>query len=234
MGNYVKSLGKHEEVETLIGDVKLKEGAGVTITRVDEDNALEIASAVGEYEGFGNHWQKLDPHGMILGSLNFNFDQVSFSVKGNGALGALYSESSRCRGLSAPHSCRFKITRGHSPTGLPYGWFCLVKDDPDLYNNLNQEHIGFRSGSDDQIYCTNANGTARTQTGPHGGLWPPRWVKWVRHATDIEFYVDGVLKATHTTNLPTLTNSAFFTFEINGRSDYTHALYMTVPTFGVD
>jgi len=228
------SLGKLAEVEKLFGDIKLKEGASITITRDDPNNALEIAAVAAPYEGFRDHWLKLHPDDQIAGSLGWAFDEVDFAVTGVGLKGALYTGSLRCWGLVSPHSCQFKITRGATGAGAPYGWFCAVKTDPDIHNNLEQEHIGFRAGTDDKIYCTNANGTARTQTATGVSLWPPRWVKWVRTAADIKFYVDGVLKATHNTNLPILTNSAFFTFEIVGHSAFARRLYMTCPILGVD
>ncbi|GAH42545.1 unnamed protein product, partial [marine sediment metagenome] len=53
---YVISLGKFTEEEILHGHVKLKEGAGVTITRDDANNALILSAAAAEYQGFGNHW----------------------------------------------------------------------------------------------------------------------------------------------------------------------------------
>jgi len=39
------TLGKFGEAEVLLGNVKLKEGANITITRIDGDNALEIAAS---------------------------------------------------------------------------------------------------------------------------------------------------------------------------------------------
>jgi len=40
------TLGKFGEAEVLLGNVKLKEGANITITRIDADNALLIAASV--------------------------------------------------------------------------------------------------------------------------------------------------------------------------------------------
>ncbi|GAG74840.1 unnamed protein product, partial [marine sediment metagenome] len=40
-----------------------------------------------------------------------------------------------------------------------------------------------------------------------------------RKPASIDFYVDGVLVVTHNTNLPAITNSAFFTF-LKGREGY--------------
>jgi len=231
---YVISLGKFGEAEVLHGEVKLKEGANITITRDDPDNALEIATAATPYEGFRNHWLKFDPDGAIAGSLNWSFDEVNFAVSAIGTKGALYTESLRTWGLVSPHSCQFKITRGITGAGAPYGWFCMAKTDPDIHNNPLQEHIGFRAGADDKIYCTNADGVARTQTATGIVLWPPRWVKWVRTPASILFYVDGVLVATHNTNLPTLTNSAFFTFMMQGASNFPRELYMSCPMLGID
>lgn len=231
---YVINLGKLTEVETLHGEVKLKEGANIIITRDDPNNALEIATAAAPYEGFRNHWSKLDPDGVLAASLGWDFDEVHFSVGAVGHKGAIYTDFLRTWGLVSPHSCQFKITRGITGAGAPYGWFCAVKTDPDIHNNLTQEHIGFRAGTDDKIYCSNADGAARTQTGPHGLLWPPKWVKWIRDPAQIRFFVDGVLVATHNTNLPSITNSAFFTFEIVGNSAFARPLYMSCPILSID
>jgi len=231
---YVISLGKFTEAEVLHGEVKLKEGAGITITRDDPNNALEIAAVIQPYEGFRNHWNKLDPDGALAASLGWDFDEVHFSVGAIGHKAAIYTDSLRSWGLDSPHSCQFKITRGAIGAGAPFGWFCAVGTNPDIHVNLNQQHIGFRSGNDSKIYCTNADGVNRTQTDTGLYLWPPKWVKWIRDPAQIRFFIDNVLVATHNTNLPTLTNSAFFTFEGVGSSNFSRLLYMTCPIMGVD
>lgn len=234
VGEYVKTIGVFDSADVFLGNVKLKQGTGITLTEDDPNNAIEIAAAVTPYEGFRNHWLKFDPDGIIAGSLAWSFDQVMFGPHNVGEKGALYTASMKTWGLSSPHSCQFKIARGITFAGAPYGWFCMVATDPDIHNNLYQQHIGFRAGTDDRIYCTNADGSNRTQTGTGISLEPPKWVKWVRSPDDIKFYVDGALVATHTTNLPAQTTSTFFTFEIVGHYAGPRPLYMTCPMLGVD
>lgn len=56
------------------------------------------------------------------------------------------------------------------------------------------------------LYAHNANGTTATSTNISSGLTLTNWNTYeivVDPGTDVKFYVNGTLKATHTTNLPT-------------------------------
>lgn len=83
-------------------------------------------------------------------------------------------------------------------------WEALAADPP----ALTAEHYGFKviNGA---IYATNADGTTEkaTDTGiSFSGAWAAHFLE-VRYisASQIEYYVDGVLKATHTVNIPSFT-----------------------------
>lgn len=56
------------------------------------------------------------------------------------------------------------------------------------------------------MYAQNANGTTATSTDVSSGITFTNWNTYeivFNPGTDIKFYINGILKATHTTNLPT-------------------------------
>lgn len=72
---------------------------------------------------------------------------------------------------------------------------------------LTDKHIGFIAdiGGTHKLYASNANGTTQTKTDIVSGINIDdiNTLRIVMNgSTDIKFYVNGVLKATHTTNLP--------------------------------
>lgn len=79
------------------------------------------------------------------------------------------------------------------------------------------KHIGFfidiGAGAVAGVYASNANGSAQTLTDVTGSF--PSWtqVNWLRivlSATDVKFYINKTLVATHTTNLPTGAFTGFY------------------------
>jgi len=74
---------------------------------------------------------------------------------------------------------------------------------------LTGKHEGFiwgKNGGVLKLWATNADGTTQTKTDISSGLsWSNTYNYCVVHTAgvDVKFYVDGTLKATHTTNLPT-------------------------------
>jgi len=64
-------------------------------------------------------------------------------------------------------------------------------------------HIGFKIVAG-RIWASNGNGVAGTQTDTliDMGVWMTRWLYLEHKGTSIDFYIDTVLKATHTTNIP--------------------------------
>ena len=69
---------------------------------------------------------------------------------------------------------------------------------------------------DATIYASNADGTTQTKTAITGVTLAARNVYFIDFTTgsSVKFYVNDVLKATHTTNLPDTTNAARMYFGI--------------------
>lgn len=77
---------------------------------------------------------------------------------------------------------------------------------------MTGKHIGFelqRSGGTTTLYASNANGTTQTQTSISGYTTGVDSLYQIVKdgTTQVRFYVDGTLKATHTTNIPSGTNT---------------------------
>lgn len=89
-----------------------------------------------------------------------------------------------------------------------FGFFNHVSTFP----TTTQHHVGFRlvetAGAGDGnaiLYASNGNGTNGTQTQIATGVgqFESQDVAIIQHQSSIDFYLAGVLVATHTTNLPT-------------------------------
>lgn len=80
------------------------------------------------------------------------------------------------------------------------------------------------------LYAQNANGSAATSTDISSGITATQWNTYeiiVTPGTDIKFYVNGTLKATHTTNLPT-SGTPIFAIGTNANGRVHH---ITEPVF---
>ncbi|MDD3134862.1 MAG: hypothetical protein PHF64_00025 [Methanoregula sp.] len=82
---------------------------------------------------------------------------------------------------------------------------------------LTQHHLGWKvvNGA---IYATNADGSTEkaTDTGiTYSSAWEQHTLSIIRLASSIEYYVDGVLKVTHTDNIPTLGNCQLWCSIVN-------------------
>lgn len=67
-----------------------------------------------------------------------------------------------------------------------------------------QKHIGFKIiGS--RLWASSADGVTQeiTDTGIDVGVWGGHWLSFHHKGTSIDFYVSGVLKATHSNHFPT-------------------------------
>lgn len=231
---YVINLGKLGEAQTLHGEVKLKEGANVTLTRDDLNNAIEIAAAGAAFEGFGNSWLKHDPSGQLAASLHFKFDEVSFNITGAGIDCRLYTEPMRNWGFRRPCSCEIKLAKGASAGGNPSVYAAIVYTTADIRSNMNQDCVGWMTGPNGAVSCFNGNNTGFKRTNFAWGNWPPVWLKWILSATDIKFYANGTLVATHTTYLPASQNDCFFALQGFGSSPFSEPVYMTRPHYSAD
>lgn len=93
----------------------------------------------------------------------------------------------------------------------PYEIFCGLTDTSIICNasGLTRRHIGFWI-EDGVLYATNANGTTQSATDISSGLTLSDWNKFrvvLDPGTSVKFYVGDVLKATHTTNVPSGTTT---------------------------
>ncbi|MBA7633703.1 hypothetical protein ES703_41274 [subsurface metagenome] len=231
---YVISLGKLTESEILHGHVKLKEGAGITITRDDPNNALEIIAAAAEYEGFGDKWLKYDPSGQLAASLHWRFDEVSFGVTGVGIDCRLYTEPMRAWGFRRPVACELRRARGADGAGNPYVYSAIVATTPDIRNNMSQPCVGFMTDPIGAVSCFNGDGVGFKKTDFAWGIEPVVWLKWVISDVDIKFYGNNTLLATHTTYRPTNVRDLFFAHQAYGTSPYPRMVYLTRPHYSAD
>jgi hypothetical protein len=89
--------------------------------------------------------------------------------------------------------------------------FYNVGDTP---SNDNAAGFGFRIIDTGNFVAVNGNGTSSTttDTGVANGL---KNLLAIQTVTEIKFYIDGVLKATHTTNMPLLIARAFQVYITN-------------------
>ena len=197
VGNFVKSLGKlTEESEVLIGDVKLKEGAGVTITRVDEDNALEISAEAAEYEGFADKYTITKTPADMLDHPFFRSDEIVFSIVGTNhkiivESGEMYTWET-WQSLSL-YFCCGKGAR--LPTNM-LAFFGMNRGDPDILSHPENASIGVYLANY-RWHAQNGDGVnfTRTALDTYSPAHPMPF-KIVRSASDIKWYRNGVLKAT--------------------------------------
>ena len=82
------------------------------------------------------------------------------------------------------------------------------------------------------IYAVTANGTTNTNTNISSGITFGDWNTYEIVAlpgTSVKFYINGTLKATHTTNLPTTACNFFGFAQTGGRT-----MYLTTPTISLE
>ena len=89
-----------------------------------------------------------------------------------------------------------------------------------------EHHVGFHIKMTSGTPVFNATNAGGTQTITDLEItWvvnTPYFISWVMiSGTNIKFYVDSVLKATHTTNLPTTENGNMFTFGVDNEAGTT-------------
>lgn len=103
--------------------------------------------------------------------------------------------------LAAPWMLNAKIKMGTS-TNNSEMWVGLLNSSLSIPTNTSI-HVGFKLINGD-IYATNGNGTNGIQTslGVHLDQWGASYLAFDWNSANIKYYVDGVLKTTHTTYLP--------------------------------
>jgi hypothetical protein len=97
--------------------------------------------------------------------------------------------------------------------------------------NENVDHAGFIV-QDTILYASNANGSAQTKTaiGTWNSAWSGKVLAVVGTADSLLFYVNSVLKATHTTNLPNKSEYRMF-FQIINSVDETRGMKLVATNF---
>lgn len=94
------------------------------------------------------------------------------------------------------------------------------------------EHIGFYI-EDGTLYASNANGTTQTRTDISAGITlddvPHMYRIIFTGGTDIKFYVDGTLEATHTTNLPSMSDFQSIAFATEQQGNFTCVSVISDP-----
>lgn len=95
---------------------------------------------------------------------------------------------------------------------------------------LTSRHIGFFI-QDGTLYASNADNTTQTRTDISSGVTLTNYnvFKYVRGTSDIKFYVNNTLVATHTTNIPTGNTNAGFAVGITTRTGAARSMY--IPRF---
>ena len=89
-------------------------------------------------------------------------------------------------------------------------WLYLVQTDEGLPPSDTCDHAGFKI-IDGRVWATNADGTTETatDTGFDVTVDEFHYFEMIGDGSSIKYYIDDVLKATHTTNLPSSWNYKF-------------------------
>lgn len=229
VGEYVKTIGVFDSADVFLGNVKLKEGAGITLTEDDPNNAIEIASPGARPFLFGGHWQMASSSGHTPGIWDAGYDYVRQYVHAIGEDHQLFTLPQYGWGTWNDESLELKLFRTTPAGGVPHWAFGIVFQDPNILDNPTQDGIWFR-GSYIYLYAENANGTTRTSTQIRDSdFGVPTWLRWTREADTIKFYYRNTLQATHTTNLPIHNKECIFTFQVRGRDVNPRVLGITRP-----
>lgn len=120
--------------------------------------------------------------------------------------------------------------------------FCVVGDlGAGASSDETKQHVGFKfvlGNNTITTYATNADGSTQTSTDLSVSDSNPHLYGLTYDATSIRFYVDGILKATHTTNLPTKTSTTavniwYFVFDADGNSNPTKGLFVKNASYKI-
>ncbi len=231
---YVISLGKLTEEEVLHGHVKLEEGERITLTRNDENNSLIIAADEPEptpYLGFGDHWLVIPSAHPDHDVHSWDYDRFTIGVSYEDDNLRVHTGSMKPWDYRAPHTISFAAIRDVAATMRPTTYSAMVDDTTDLHNNRAHRHIAFIE-RDNKVYASCGDGPAFTEVEVAAiGYYFRYWLKWARTAAGVEFYVNGVLKTTITTNVPDFTNNCRFLFQMIGTYDAVRYVDFTQPFY---
>jgi len=126
--------------------------------------------------------------------------------------GGLYFDYARCRTDWNPEMVQ-TVKQGTNVTSIRY-WVGLFSAAPGAVSDLTTIH-GAAFVYDSAVHgtafwrCVTGNASAQTETTTsvaiNSGNVDLLWIRVTGNGTSVEFWIDGVLVATHTTNLPTTT-----------------------------
>lgn len=198
----VTSLGKFTEAEVLTGAVKLKEGTNIAITRVDADNALQIATAGAEEIGFDRDYIiTYDPVEQLDKPL-WRSDEIGLSIRGDGHKIIVESRALYTWQAWQSLTMLFSAVADDDHATSLGAFFGMNYGPADIYADWEVPHIGVYC-SNNLWYATNGDylGRQYTQIDTYTADSPMPF-KIVRSVGDIKWYRNGVLKVTHTLNIP--------------------------------
>ena len=223
------TLGIYDETQTLEGEVKLEEGDGVTLTRNDGHNSIIITAIAAAPAGFGLRWTEtlVPPDAAIFPS--WQYDELTVGIGAIGHEARIYTARMTIWDFLSPHAFELAAKRSADATGTQTVWMAIAASAVDLEGNPNHPHIGFNHWNN-HLYASNADGAARTTTYLGSGLLADRrWLRYERQGAQIRFYVDGLLAATHVTNLPAATANCRCLLQFIGASSAPRTFFVTQP-----
>lgn len=126
----------------------------------------------------------------------------------------------------------FKVTYFGS-TGAIWGFETQAASLYTLNHSAGHSAVFEWDGSNSKLYARTSDGSATTRTDISSGLTISNWNRFrieVNPGVNVKFYVNGILKATHTTHLPT-TSVVYFGagLDTSGRWNY-----MTAPIISIE
>jgi len=205
-------------------------GIGFDADKVDGYDAADFATS-----GPGSNWFTFeDTPG--TGSITWESGNLDFDVRLINDDKYAY-ETVNDIGDMAYHSMEFYIKRDANAGGTItfFGGYCNTND---YFGTTNQVHVGFEQNGN-QMYAVNGSGAARTRTaiGAAGAMSAKLHCKYIWLPGVCLFYLDGVLVATHTTNLPVAATNCQRIFHARGtiaaqRHIYVSPLVMSRPNTG--
>jgi hypothetical protein len=229
---YVKTLGKFGEEETLNGDVKLEEGANITLTRNDENNSLVIAAEAGEapeYDGFRSHFLFFDTREDGHRAWSFDFDELMLQHRGLNERNSIYTWPMTTWSVYFPHVARWKQKQSGNTSSAPYIFVGMTAGEHDYWENENTRHIGFTVKAVN-LHAVNGDGASKTDTdlSPLHSITAV-WLRYERDSEEIRFYVDNALVATHNTNIPVVGTDCIWLWAMKGRHSYVNSIRTSCP-----
>ena len=198
-------------------DEKLLKGAGVDADPDETELTYDLAS-----QFFLPNYMHRNLSRFIW-NLFWSYDAISTAVTGTGSVDQPFYTPSVWSGATSGSTALQRMTGAFGWLTAPgphyfYGFAHLLysnyatgfvgmaaDDNVVITKNSVANHCGFifeTSATEDTIYASNANGSSQTKTDTGvaiAGLW--KHLRIESDATSVYFYVNHVLKATHTTNL---------------------------------